>query len=161
MKIFLSTTGIMSLGLIFLLSACDSDDDKTPSKTVKEYLTSGFWKTTAKTIDPGIDQGDGTVITDLYAQWDECQKDDLIRFNMDGTITDDEGVIKCDTNNPQTVNDRTWELSDDNKSLSISHPDEGTMIYEILELNDKTFIRKNIFFDGNLNYAISTTMQRL
>jgi hypothetical protein len=164
MKNYFKIFGILALGLVLTLSSCkDDDDDKAPSKTTKDYLTAGFWKTTAQVIDPGINFG-GTVITDFFAQTPDCAKDDLVRFNTDGTITDDEGPTKCDPNDPQTMNNGTWVLSADNASLSISYPDEDPFTFQILELNDNTFKGKYTFLEdfgaGLLTYSVTVTMIR-
>jgi hypothetical protein len=163
MKSYLKVLGIFLFGLLVVLASCNKDDDNNtpPPKTAQEYLTAGFWKTTAMTIDPGINLG-GTVITNFFAQVPDCTKDDLVRFNTNGTITDDEGPTKCDPNDPQTVNEGTWVLSADSKTLTISYPGDDPRSFEILELNNTTFKGKYTFVadfgSGILSYAVTVTM---
>ena len=164
MKNYLKTFGLLSLVLIIGLSACKKDESTpaTPaSKTPTEYLTAGFWKTTAMTIDPGINFN-GTVITDFYAQMPACSKDDITRFNTNGTITDDEGATKCDANDPQTTNDGTWVMSADNASVTINYPDEDPITFVFSTLNETTLSGTyTVVADlgaGPLTYAYTVTM---
>lgn len=166
MKLYSLRLGILLLGLTVVFSACkknEDDDNDTPSKTNKEYLTAGFWKTTGMTIDPGVNVF-GTVITDIFEQWEDCEKDDLIKFNSDGSITDDEGATKCDTNDPQTQNDGTWVMSSDNKSVTIDYPDEDPITVDITSINDQTFkgsyTAVEDFGSGPITYTYTVTMKR-
>jgi len=56
---------------------------------------------------------------------DACQKDDLVKFNADKTATYNNGLVKCDPNEPATQNG-SWDLLN-NTQLSITDPD-GTII---------------------------------
>lgn len=163
MKNYFKIFGILTLGLVLTLSSCKDDDDKTPAKTPREYLIAGYWKTTAQVIDPGVNLG-GTVITDFFTLTPDCTKDDLVRFNADGTITEDEGPTKCDDDDPQTVTEGTWVLSADNTYITINDPDEGPMIFQILELNDNTFKGNYTFVTdfgtGLQTYTVTVTMIR-
>ncbi|MCD4697542.1 MAG: lipocalin family protein [Bacteroidales bacterium] len=159
----LKLLGIFSIMAMIFLTSCSKDDD-TPeeqTKTTKDYLTAGYWKTTAMTIDPGINVG-GTVITDFYAQVPACSKDNISKFNTDGTITDDEGATKCDVNDPQTTNDGTWLLSADNSSVTIDYPDEDPTTLNIIQLDVSTFKGSYTLTEdlgsGLLTYTITMTM---
>ena len=125
---------------MIFMSSCSKDEDSPEevAKTTTEYLTAGNWKTTAMTISPGLNFG-GVEITDFYAQFEACEKDDLTKFNTDGTITDDEGATKCDPNDPQTTNDGTWVLSADNSSVTIGYPDEDPITMNIVQLDGSVF----------------------
>jgi len=145
---------------LLTFTACKKDEDSP--KTAKDYLTAGFWKMTAGTIDPGIDFG-GTVITDFYAFLDACEKDDLTRFNADGTITDDEGATKCDPDDPQTTTDGSWVLSADNKTVTMSYPGEDPTSMTIGTLNESTFVGTYTivedFGGGPVSYTFTITLK--
>lgn len=154
--------GLLILFVIIGVSSCKKDENKdTTTKSTRDYLVSGNWKTTAITVSPGINFGT-TVITDFFAQEDDCQKDDLTKFNADGTITDDEGATKCDPNDPQTTNDGTWILSADGKSVTIDYPNEDPMTIVITSINDKTltgsYTLEEDFGSGPLTYTFTITM---
>ena len=167
MRKFRFHSGIFILMSIFILASCskdDNNDSSTPTKTTKEYLTAGFWKFTAITVDPGIVIPGGTTITDFFSQQDACSKDDIMRFNSDGSITDDEGATKCDPNDPQTSNDGSWALSADNKVLTISYPGEDAISVTITSINDTTFTGNYTmvenFGGGDVTYTFTITLVR-
>lgn len=162
MKNYLKTFALLSFVLLVTISACKKDEEDTATpKTATEYLTAGFWKTTSITINPGVNFG-GTVITDFYAQMLPCSKDDITRFNANGTITDDEGATKCDVNDPQTTTDGTWVLSADNSSITITYPGDVPMTMVVGTLNATTFVGTYTliedFGSGPLTYAFTVTM---
>ena len=155
--------------ILFSLIAisCSKDDDdpaNQSAKTTKEYLTAGNWKTTAMTISPGISFG-GVTITDFFAQFPACTKDDLVLFNSNGTITDDEGPTKCDPNDPQTTTEGSWSLNSDNTILTITYPGEPAMSLTISTINDTTLTGTYTLVEdlgnGLLTYTISVTMVRV
>lgn len=138
MKKHLHIFGILALAMVFSISACNKDDDENnDAKTNADYLTSGTWRITAMNIDPPLDMGGGIIIDDFFNFMDNCTKDDLVTFNTNGTITDDEGPTKCDPDDPQTTNDGTWTLTENTK-LTIMYPDEDDVEINITEINDTT-----------------------
>lgn len=99
----------------FLFTACkkDSKDGGTGGKSALEDAN---WKITAATATVmGIDQ-------DLYASGaiQDCMKDNTYTFNSDGTGTVEEGSTKCVSTDEQTRTGGSWELSSDNKQLTLS-----------------------------------------
>ena len=156
-------SSILLTAMVFVFISCtkDDNDDDNPSnsKTNTEYLTAGYWKVTAMTVNPGI-----FGITDFYAQMPPCTQDDLIRFNANGTITDDEGATKCDQGDPQTVNEGTWVMSQDNQSFTIDYPDEDPITFNIVTINDNTFsgtyTSVEDFGVGPITYTYTVTMTR-
>jgi lipocalin-like protein len=90
-------------------------------------------------FSPGVDNGFGIIITDIYNDFImDCSKDDLITFNNDGTLTEDEGETKCDPSDLQTTNDATWTLTNNNETLTIIDPDLGPSPATIILLNETT-----------------------
>ncbi len=162
MKKHILNAGLILLVMSVVLSACkkDDEDDSPDNKTNTEHLTSGYWKITAMTIDPGVNIF-GTTVTDIYSQFPACTKDDLIKFNADGTITDDEGATKCDVNDPQTTNDGTWVMSQDNKSFTVSYPDEDPFTMTIIEISDSvmkgSYTAVEDWGSGELTYTYTVT----
>jgi len=90
---------------LFVLSftACGDDStDSTPSNNSQtDLLTASAWIMTAATIDPPIEIF-GVTFSDLYADMDDCDKDDLLIFNANMTGSNDEGPTKCDPSDPQS-----------------------------------------------------------
>ena len=108
----------LKIAPFFLLLAFASCKKDSLSKT--DLLTDADgWKMVSLTTDPAIvDPFTGTQITDLYAQFDACDKDDITTFSANGTFVSDEGATKCDPSDPQTTSG-TWLLSADEKTITI------------------------------------------
>ena len=92
-----------------LFMAC-SDATGPDSGTVTQRLVGKSWRVTAMTVNPGIDFGGG-IITDFYSLIPNCDRDNTIRFNANGSLTEDEGATKCDPAYPQTTSTGSWSLN--------------------------------------------------
>jgi hypothetical protein len=126
-KIQIRTFFIMLLsGLILAGTSCSKDEDE---KTNKDLLVGKDWKMTALTINPAVNS-----MTDFYAFLPACTKDDLTKFNSDGTVNFDEGALKCDSGDPQTTYG-TWSFNADQTVLSVT-ADGLTEAYTISELTE-------------------------
>ena len=155
MKNYFKLFSMLALASIFALSSCKKDDDSV-SKTPAEYLTAGNWKITGMTINPGIDVG-GIVITDIYTFVEDCTKDDLIKFNADGTMVEDEGATLCDPDDPQTTTDGTWTLTNDDKTLTVLYPNTPPAPATIVSINDtKLVVTSGIEMDFGLGTNVYT-----
>ena len=160
MKNYFKLFSMLAIASIIVLSSCEKNDDETKSTT--DYLTAGNWKVTGMTVSPGIEVM-GITITDLYQYLiEDCTKDDLIKFNVDGTVTDDEGATKCDPDDPQTTDDGTWTLTNDDKTITITYPDEDPAPATIVSINGSTLVvSAPLDMDlglGTTGYAATITM---
>lgn len=104
---------IAALALI-TISSCKKDEET--AKTNTDHLTASPWKMTKMTINPGIDFGNGILVTDLYAFQEACSKDDTEKFNVGGTGVTDEGATKCDPTDPQTSSFK-WAFASNESKL--------------------------------------------
>ena len=132
--------------LIFSLVSCSKNKDDR--KSLNEYLTTGTWKRTAMTSDPGWDyNNDGEAETDVYAAMDPCFKDDTWTYKADGTCLYNQGADKCDPSGEQTeLSD--WEIIDDGKKIVLY----GN-VYDLLQLDANTLKFKSQFTDNNILYT--------
>lgn len=166
MKKIIQSIGIFAIALTMVFTSCPKEDNNDISqdiatpKTTTQYLTAGAWKITALT---GIIV-DGGIEIDLFAENDNCSKDDLITWNTDGTITNDQGADNCEPSDPQTTTGGSWTLSTDNKILTFHYPDEAAITLTIIEINDTTF--KGTFTqeveleEGTETYNVTITMTK-
>jgi hypothetical protein len=141
---------------LFAITSCivnDDDDDNDRTK----LLTEKNWKLTASTVDPAISINGSAPITNLFAQYQDCYKDNLTKFNKTGIIALDEGSTKCDASDPQTVSG-TWAFNTDKTIISLTLDGE-TLSYQILELNKNTFKVSYLQRDPDtgINYTITET----
>lgn len=143
--------------LSIVFTSCEKDKDNKPDNV--GLLTGKNWKMTAFTIDPAIDWfGNGTQVTNIYAQLPACAKDDLAVFNKNGTVNFDEGASKCSPNDPQTTSG-TWAFNTDKTILSVTTEGE-TESWKILELkNDKMVIEYQEVEDG-ITYTLTGTFAK-
>jgi len=101
---------ILSLLALLILGSCKKD---TPPSTTCTYNTAsvlGSYKTTsllykADAVTPEVD---------FFPSYPDCQKDDLLTFNSNGTYTVSEGVTSC---NPANADSGTWSVSGNNMIL--------------------------------------------
>jgi hypothetical protein len=91
--------------------ACNKDDDNNnPAVTTIDLLASGTWK-----IDTiGFDANkDGTIDEAVPGGFQECELDNTLTFNKDSVSgVFDEGALKCDAADPQTI-DFGYQLKGD------------------------------------------------
>ncbi len=111
------------------LTSCQFDDPKpAPSKT--DLLTAKAWKETDFKVDGT--SGFDTVIK-------ACEKDDLLKFNTDKSITFNEGALKCDLASPQTSGG-SWDFTTSETVLKIIDSDGKVLEGVIGTLTDTTLI---------------------
>ena len=142
-----------------LFNGCKKEDKApevvTPAPTKTELLTGKNWRMTALTVNPGIDVS-GTIITDWYSQLQSCEQDDLVKFNTNGSYTDDEGVTKCNSSDPQTSTG-TWVFNTNQTIIT----QDGTDSYTITELTSTTLKMSIVINEDNgsgpLNYTYAAT----
>ena len=146
---------ILIVSLFLAAFSCKKDD----APTKKDLLCGKNWMLTAETVSPAINFN-GILITDLYAQLDDCTKDDISKFNTNGTYTFEEGVTKCDVNDPQVWDSGTWVFNSDQTILVLTSPSMGTVNAEIIELtSSKIVISQESTIDG-IKYTITDTYQK-
>jgi len=154
-KIQIRTFFIVLLsGMILAGTSCSKDEDE---KTNKDLLVGKNWKMTVLTINPAV-----FGVTDFYAVLDACTKDDLTKFNSDGTVNFDEGASKCDSGDPQTTYG-TWSFNADQTVLSVTS--EGlTEAYTISELTDTvlkfSYTMVDDLGEGEKTYTLAVTFTK-
>ncbi len=140
---------IIFLAILPVFISCKKDADTVePVKTNTELLTFGSWKLTAATIN-----SENNGITDMYAEMDNCAKDDIMTFKTNNTFVADEGATKCNTDDPQTELG-TWIFSTDEKIITV---DDDS--YPIKTLSSTTFIIEWQELEDDLVYTYTITFK--
>ncbi len=151
--------------LIYLLVAsmgiastsCKKDTvSATPTKT--ELLTNKNWIATAVTVSPALPIG-GTLITDYYSQLPSCSKDDFIRFETPSTYKEDEGAVKCNNADPQTVIG-TWTFNGDQSVVTTSTATGGTQSYNIVEITDSSLKYSVAVVSNGVTYTLTVSNRK-
>ncbi len=143
--------GLLALSLTF--AGCSKDKKDEPSTT--ERLTNKNWVLTAQTVDPPLPFGT-TTVTDLYAQLDACEKDDILRFTAPNVYTDDEGATKCRASDPQTTTG-TWVLSSDQKTITVTDDGEVTSLTILSLSSSELKVKLPLPGGGGVTYNITAT----
>jgi hypothetical protein len=126
---------LLLLTISVLMFRCSDDDNDNDVKT--SDLIQGSWQVTGDVISPPIDLGAGPI-SDLYAESEACDRDDLYIFKANGVGEFNEGPTKCDPGDPQSA-PFTWSLANNDKNLVISQG--GTALtFEIAQLDNTRLI---------------------
>jgi len=141
--------------MILSMIACQEGEDIINPPTAKELLADGPWVYTAHTIEPGMLQGT-YVITDLYAQLDSCDQDDVYAFSSTGTFTLEQGEKNC-TAGSQVIDNGTWEVNADETELSLDFTNLDNATYEISDLDRKQVILLKKYTDNGINFTETLT----
>jgi len=111
------------------LTSCQKDDPK-PASSKTGLLTAKAWKETDFKVD-----GKSAFDTVVKA----CDKDDLLKFNTDKSITFNEGALRCDPASPQTSMG-SWDFTTSETVLKITDSDGKVLEGVIGTLTDTTLI---------------------
>lgn len=121
MKIFKYLV-LISIAITIAVSSCNKDSG---SKSKKDILTSHQWK-----IYSYKENGVAVAL-------DNCEKDDFVKFEINGTYTFNPTTVKCNVSD--VIENGIWSLSGDEKSIII----DGTSS-SLLELTDSRLVVKTI-----------------
>ena len=166
-------TALFALSLLSL-SSCKKDDDDdsssatpaptpAPTPTKKELLTGKYWKVTDMTVSPAYEVSPGVFITDYYSTLSACSKDNVTFYTSNGEYVTNEGAIKCNLSDPQTVSG-TWNFNTPETILTAyqSGTPVGVTIggdYTLIQLNATTLKYQQTMNIGTV-YTFTTTLSK-
>jgi hypothetical protein len=133
---------LVSIGILSVSCKKDKDDDDN-NPTSAEILTSAAWSIDTIAFDT---DKNGEMDTPIPGGFDDCDLDNTLTFSADSTGVFNEGALKCDPNDPQTI-PITWSLKENDKVINITGdlPGELNGDVKILELTETSFVMsKNI-----------------
>jgi hypothetical protein len=147
---------LLAIGcIIACFSACTKKHNNSP---VAQKLHAGIWKISGSKIINvnGID----TAI-DRYSTWRSCEQDDIITFDLDGTMNVNEGADKCQEDNQS--NELSWELVDNDTRLRLTL-EEGRVFQNGTntttgEITELTYTRLVIRAEDASNSVPITTLE--
>jgi len=151
---------VLGLSLIILASACQQGEDIINPPTAEEILADNPWVYTTHTVEPGMIQGN-FVITDLYAQLDSCDQDDLYSFSSTGVFNLEQGDIRCIPNSDQIIDNGTWSVSSDETELLLDFSALDDNTYEISELDRKQMVLLRKYTDNGINFTETLTFDAI
>lgn len=140
------------LALIVLFSSCTKEKSKSE-------LIIGDWQINALTIDPP-QVVNNVVITDLYAQMEDCDKDNTLSFFDNKTYKADEGASNCDSLDPQNISGN-WMFLNDESELRLIYQND-TIIYTLIDLDEELLQMNYSERDtNNILHTLSVSFERL
>lgn len=127
--------------LLAALTACKKDsNDPTPTPDNGPTFVGKKWSIQAMTLSPKVDlDGDGTLDDNLLVLMPDCSKDDLVIFQGDKKVTNENGSSRCDDDEPATEQTGTWEYQQAASSLRITDTDGDVQDWKVLEASGSTF----------------------
>ena len=145
---------ISVLIFVVLLSSCKKEEDSNTDKLCGKY-----WVITEATVDPSVpivdEYGNITGYTNnIFAQLEPCDKDNVEKYNSDGTLIWDVRV-KCDNNDVQSGSG-TWVFNSDETILTETQGSES-FSYNIIELTNSKFKFSEELNLGGINYILTIT----
>lgn len=145
---------ILTMGMF--ATSCKKDNDTDPTAT--ELLTrDGGWRLDAITTNTE-EIGDAFVALfiqlfppeeqtpeneaeirenfdlDLLEDLEDCERDNVLFFNADGTATETSGELKCFTGETDESDAGSWVLSSDEKTVFITD-DGDSFVYEVASIS--------------------------
>lgn len=146
---------LISAGVLFFFSCKDKDntpspDDNKPVKTNTEYLTDSNWLLVSAAFNPPLVISLGPVVDTFYnlfeiPMYEDCDRDNRIKFNKNFTMTLDNGTKRC-ASEPQTANDGIWKFINNEKTIQITNSEyfgmlgQDTVNLNNIVLTDSTMI---------------------
>lgn len=117
--------------LVLTISGCQKEETSSSDRPKTELITDGNWKF-SKAISSGIN---------VSAFIDDCFKDNIVSFQVNGNGQLDEGTTKCDNSDPQTVA-FTWNLINNETVLHVSAPlfSGSNTDFELAGLNETELV---------------------
>jgi hypothetical protein len=123
------------LVLTLILSSCGKEESAISKK---ELLTANSWRIISSSSNGLLDKRE------------DCLKDDILTFFVDGKYTIDPEAIKCSPIDKIEIG--TWTLSGDEKNLTIN----GEDIMTIIELTKSKLVISQIVGSNKVEMILTT-----
>jgi len=121
--------------IIGLMATSCKKDEKTLEEQRMDFVSGTEWVASKMMLDT---DNDGTTDTDVMPSMDDCEKDNFIKFDADGTFVIDEGATKCNPASSQIELEGTWTFVEESSAISLFADNEITVL-TINELTEDTF----------------------
>ena len=137
---------VLLLAGLCALTIASCKKNKKASNT--SYLTNGQWYQKSAVASVNIN---GTTLSyDLFMQFPECMKDDYRVFERNGDVIKNEGMTKCNEEDPQEAVEGQWMFTESETMIQL--PLLGNMVdMKIVELNrDMLVVQAEQNYNGAL-----------
>lgn len=133
------STRPVNIILLLLISAglysCKKEKTDPPRVERAAMLTNGRWKLIEAYANT---EKNGTLYTyDIFDNLPECEKDNILKFNSNNNIEEDQGSIKCHPTDSQIIIRERWALVGNSALEFINVNFDTARGMNILELSDE------------------------
>jgi hypothetical protein len=139
------------LAFVALVIISCKDDEPAPTTEAMLQGAKSGWIVTAATVSPAI-----LGITDWYAQFDACDKDDATVFKSSTNYQIDNSV-KCDSTEPAIAETGTWTLSTDKKVIQFKPTGDTAYEYNIVEISSTQLKFTQVETSNGVKYTFTIT----
>ena len=130
-----------------LFTACSKEKTTEVAPISKaQYLTGKNWYLVELDEYPGISDGKGGMITNIFSLIRDCNRDNFQNYQSDGILLDDQGLVNCSSMPPKTY--RPWKL--ENNETILAKGDVASDKYEIVSIDEKNLKLKYVEIDNGV-----------
>lgn len=154
MKHFTKIFTAFILVVISMQPSCKKSDTTPAAVDVAASLKNKNWKITALTVTPAIG-GTNDIYHDLY---DDCERDNLYKFNDASVFLYDEGATKCYPADSQTLTG-TWSY---NATTKILHYQIVADMWDltVTSISETSFVATSTDVDAGITYLATWTFAK-
>jgi len=153
-KILSALIGIFALAFLSTLESCSKEANASSSNSVSKtsLLSSGGWVLKSATMDMGLPTGP----MDMYSLMDEADKDDLMMFNSDYSVSRDAGALVYEGSITQIQEKGTWSLKNNDSKIVITENNE-VLEMKLIALSVNELVLEAIEYDDMLEQNTTLT----
>ncbi len=138
---------VLFLGAMATLSSCKKDDKQV---TPQNLISAKPWIVTGATVDG----------TDAYGSLASCVRDDVFRYNADGSYTLEEGDSKCDASDPQIFARGNWTYDESTQVLVMTQT-SGAGFSGTVKVTELTASKLTMEYNGTIGGSTRKVVQQL
>lgn len=124
---------ILSITLLFSCQKEVQNEGNNNNSNNVRLLTASPWKLTSFQVTVG------TTTEEVFSDLEPCSVDGTITFKSDKTAILDEGSMKCEPADPQTITS-TWHFSDNDTKLTLAGETATLLALTETELKTSTTV---------------------
>ena len=150
-KIISALVVIFALAFISTMESCSNSPESESGAGKENLLSSEAWVLKSATMDMGLPTGP----MDMYSVMDESDKDDLLSFNADHSVSRDAGLQVYAASMSQIEQKGSWAFDKEDSKLLITENNE-VMEMALVSLTANELVLETTEYDAMLEK--NTTM---
>ncbi len=119
-KIITALVAIFALAFVSTIESCSNNADSNAATGKENLLSSDAWILKSATMDMGLPTGP----MDMFSLMEETDKDDLLSFNADHSVSRDAGLLVYGASIAQVEQKGTWAFQNEDSQIIITENNE-------------------------------------